>query len=269
MQPCLSNVSTLPSSFHDDVVGYSGAGCRTMEVWFTKLENHITATGVADARALLSDYGMSLAAGAYQGGLLLSEGAARASALDLFKRRLELCQQLVIPTLLLVADFASAMDQSTLGRALQNLVEAGRWASGYGVRIALEFRGADTFCTSLDTALALVLQAQEANVGLCLDLFHYYKGPSKPEDLQALSTASLFHVQVCDVAGIPRELMTDADRILPGEGDFHYGELLTTLRRIGYTGAVSVELMNPVVWKADPYQVAEMAMTSLKRLLTS
>ena len=66
--------------------------------------------------------------------------------------------------------------------------------------------------------------AGEPNVGVCLDVFHYYKGPSKPEDLDRLTAKNLAHVQLCDVAGVPRELMTDADRVFPGEGDFRLGD---------------------------------------------
>jgi len=46
----------------------------------------------------------------------------------------------------------------------------------------LEFRSSAAFCRSLDTTLALVNQCREPNLGICLDLFHYYTGPSKLED---------------------------------------------------------------------------------------
>jgi 2-keto-myo-inositol isomerase len=268
MIPCLSEVTTLPATFSEDVSGYSDGGCTTMEVWLTKLETHLEKHSVESTRQLLSERGMTLPVAAYQGGLLLSEGPARKAAFDLYRKRLELCQMFGIGTMLLVADFRTPLDVQNLGRAVASLAEAGKWAAGFGVRIALEFRGTDTFCTSLDTALALVMQTNEPNVGVCLDLFHYYKGPSKTEDLGALSASNLFHVQVCDVPGIPRELMADSDRVLPGEGDFQHEPILQVLRKMNYTGCVSVELMNQTVWKSKPHQVAEIAMASLKRLLS-
>jgi 2-keto-myo-inositol isomerase len=72
---------------------------------------------------------------------------------------------------------------------------------------------------------------------------------------------------VCDVAGLPRELMADSDRVLPGEGDFHLGPVVRRLEEIGYAGAVSVEVMNPVLWKAKPTQVGELALAAVQRLL--
>jgi 2-keto-myo-inositol isomerase len=264
--PCVSQVCSLPAAFADCVTGYAGGGCRAVEVWLTSLELHLEKATVEATRTLLADHGVTLPAAAYHGGLLLSHGEARAVALDHFKRRLDLCQAFGIPTLVVAAD-AGRADAAALGRAVASLAEAARWAAGFGVRLALEFRGANAVCTSLDTAVAVAAQCGEPNVGVCLDVFHYHQGPSKPEDLAGLTAANLFHVQVCDVAGVPRELMADSDRVLPGEGDFHLGPVVRRLKEIGYAGAVSVEVMNPVLWKAKPTQLGELALASVQRLL--
>src|SRR6202011_1565041 len=112
-----------------------------------------------------------------------------------------------------------------------------------------------TFCASLDTALSLIASAGEPNVGVVLDVFHYYTGPSKFEDLGLLTPANLAFVQLSDLAGVPRELATDADRVLPGDGDFQLVPILQKLRAIGYDGWVSLELMNPMLWQVKPTQV--------------
>lgn len=268
MIPCISQATTLPASFADDAADYPSGGCQAVEVWLTKLEKHLADVSAADTRKALADRGVRLVAAAYQGGLLLSQGEARKAHFDHFKRRLDLCQELGIPTLVLVADFARAPEVSDLGRAVVSLTQAAQWAAGFGVRLALEFRGTDAFCSNLDTALTLVGQCGEPNAGVCLDVFHYYKGPSKPEDLTRLTAANLFHVQVSDVAGVPRELMTDSDRVMPGEGDFRLEPVIARLKAIGYTGGVSLELLNPVLWQLKPTQVIELGMTALQRLIS-
>jgi sugar phosphate isomerase/epimerase len=265
MNLCISQACTLPAAFADDVNGYADGGGSAIEVWLTKLETHLESHSAADTRKLLADRGVALPAAAYQGGLLLSQGDARRAAFDLLRRRLDLCQFFGVRTLLVVADFTRTVDAIDLGRAAVSLAQAAQWAAGAGVTLALEFRGADTFCACLETALLLVEGCGEPNVGVCLDAFHYYKGPSKPEDLDRLTAANLAHVQLCDVAGVPRELMTDADRVFPGEGDFRLGPIVDTLRRIGYAGWVSLELMNPAVWPSKPSQVAELGLTALRR----
>jgi 2-keto-myo-inositol isomerase len=265
MIPCISQATTMSTAFADDARDYPAAGCTALEVWLTKLEKHLQDVSAPDTKKALSDRGISLVAAAYQGGLLLSQGEARKAHFEHFKRRLDLCQTFGIRTLLLAADFATTPDATALGRAVASLAQAAQWAAGFGVRLALEFRGTDAFCSCLDTALTLVEQCREPNAGVCLDAFHFYKGPSKPEDLERLTGANLFHVQLCDVAGVPRELMTDSDRVLPGEGDFRLAPLVQRLKAIGYDGGVSLELLNPVLWQLKATQVVELGMEALRR----
>lgn len=267
MKPCISEATTLPCSFAEDVAAYAGAGCKAMEVWLTKLETHLETHSAADTRKLLEDKSMTLAAASYQGGLLLSQGEQRRAHYDHFRRRLDLSQQFGIGTLLLVADFVDRIDSTSLERAVVSLTQAAQWAAGFDVRLALEFRGSATFCSSLDTALALVEQCGEPNVGVNFDVFHYYTGRSKFEDLALLTPRNLAFVQLSDLAGVPRELATDADRILPGEGDFQLEPILQRLRDLGYDSWVSLELMNPTLWKAKASQVAELGLAALERLL--
>jgi 2-keto-myo-inositol isomerase len=267
MKLCISQACTLSTPFAEDIAGYADGGCRAVEVWLTKLEQHLANESVESTNRRLADRGVEAIAAAYHGGLLLSQGEARRLAFDHYKRRLELCQQLGIPTLLIAADFQRQPDPTDLGRAIVSLTQAAQWAAGFNVRLGLEFRGSDAFCTNLDTALLLVEQCGEPNVGVCLDLFHYYKGPSKPEDLERLTQANLAHVQLCDVPGVPREMMTDSDRVFPGEGDFRLKPIVDLLKRIDYSGAVSLEVMNPIIRQSKPSQVAELGMTALRRTI--
>jgi sugar phosphate isomerase/epimerase len=267
VKPCISEATTLTSSFAEDVAAYAAAGCPAVEVWLTKLETHLETHSPADTRKLLADHPLTPAAASYQGGLLLSQGARQQAHFDALRRRLELCQYFGIPTLLVAADIAEPVDSGAAVRALESLGRAAQWAAGFGVRLALEFHGRSTFCGSLDTAVALAAQCGEPNVGVNLDVFHYYTGCSKLEDLDLLTPANLAFVQVSDVAGVPREQARDADRVLPGDGDFRLGPVVDRLRERGYDGWVSLELMNPTLWQVNASQVAELGLAALRRLL--
>jgi sugar phosphate isomerase/epimerase len=267
MKPCISQATTLSTSFADDVHAYAQAGWGALEVWLTKLETHLETHSAADTLHLLQDRQLTPAAASYQGGLLLSQGEQRNAHYDHFKRRLDLCQRLGIPTLILAPDFVDTVQPADLERAVVSLRQAAQWADAFGVRLALEFRARASFCASLDTAAALVAACGEANVGVNLDVFHYYTGPSKFDDLGLLGPANLAFVQVCDLAGVARELATDSDRILPGEGDFRLAPIIRQLRVAGYDGWVSLEVLNPVLWQAKACQVAELGLAAVKRLL--
>lgn len=266
MNLCLSQATLLPVPFADDITACAEAGCRAIEVWLTKLEQHLERHSRVDTVKRLEDRGIALVAAAAQGGLLLSEGEARQAHYEHFRRRLELCALFQIPTLLLVADFTETVNRTALERAVVSLGQAGQFAAGYGVRLALEFQARASFCSCLETAIALVRECGQPNVGVCLDLFHFVAGPSKTEDLELLTTENLAHVQVCDLAGVPRELATDADRILPGDGDIRFSPLVKCLRDLKYQGWVSLELFNPTFWQIGPRQVAEIGLASLTRM---
>ena len=267
MFPCLSQSCTMPASFAEDIAAAAKGGFSAVEAWLTKLEKHLETSTVAQTRALLDEKGVRLVAGSYQGGLLVAQGEARAAHLDHFKRRLGLCQAFGIGVMAVIADFLGPLDPAGLERAVASLKQASQWAAAFDVTLALEFRARAPFCACLPTALALLDAVDEPNAGVCLDVFHYYAGPSKLEDLAGLAVERLALVQVCDLAGVARELATDADRILPGEGDFGLGPILDRLRAIGYAGPVSLELFNPDLWKAKPATLAELAMGAMKRLL--
>src|SRR4051812_35674428 len=110
MKPCISEAVLLPCSFAEDVAHVADAGGTGLEVWLTKLETHLETHSLADTRKLVADRGVTLAAAAYQGGLLLAQGEQRKAHYDHYRQRLELCQALGIPTLLVVADFTGAID---------------------------------------------------------------------------------------------------------------------------------------------------------------
>jgi sugar phosphate isomerase/epimerase len=74
-------------------------------------------------------------------------------------------------------------------------------------------------------------------------------------------------VQVSDIADVPREMASDADRILPGEGSSPVDDLVRRLGEIGYPGAVAIELLNPALWRVPPRQFGEIAMTALRTAL--
>lgn len=268
MKPCISQVTTLNTPFEAALDAYSRGGWQAVELWLTQIETCLAeGRSPADLRKMIVDRGLTPAAAASQGGLLLSTAVERQTHWDHFRRRLELLQALEVPVLVVAADFNRDPSAEDYGRATTSLAEAGELARTFGVRIALEFQKSARFCASLDTTLALIAQSGSDNVGVCLDVFHYYTGPSKFEDFAYLDRENLAWVQICDLSGVPRELAGDADRIFPGEGDFQLPPILDHLRRIGYDGYVSLELLNPQLWRVPADRVADLGYQAVQRVL--
>lgn len=267
MLPILAQVCSLNSPLDADVEDYAAGACRAIELWWGKLDAYLEQHSTADLKSLLAEHRMQAPVVSFQGGLLTSQGDFRREQWDLFQRRLALCQELGIGTLVLAGDLYGDFDEAGLERARVSLTQAAAHAGVHRVRLALEFQGRASFCNNLQTAAAIVNDAGSPHLGLCFDMFHYYIGPSKPEDLAYLTPDNLFHVQLSDLAGVAREVAADADRVLPGDGDFQFEPLLDRLRQLEYVGAVSIELMNPQIWQVPPRQFGEIAMTALRKLL--
>jgi 2-keto-myo-inositol isomerase len=267
MKPAISQVCSLDAPFEQDIADYAAAACRSIEIWLGKLETYLERHTLDDARALFAEHGVAAPVASFQGGLLISQGDARREHWAHFEQRLELCRQLGIGTLVVVGDLHGPLSGQDLERASLSLGQAAVAAAKRGVRIALEFQASATFGNNLQTAAAIVSEVNEPNLGICFDVFHYYLGPSKPDDFGALSAENLFHVQLSDLLGQPRELATDADRILPGDGDFLLEPIVDALRHVGYEGYVSLEVMNPQIWRIPPLQLAEVGITALRKVL--
>ena len=55
---------------------------------------------------------------------------------------------------------------------------------------------------------------------------------------------------------MPRELLDNTTRIIPGDGVAPVVRILRKLAEKGYSGALSVELFLPEFQQGDPYEVA-------------
>lgn len=268
MIPCISQVTTLSTPFWADLDAYARVGWTHLELWMTKLEECLRSAPVVEVRQRLQDSGLRAIAASAQGGLFVDpRGAGSDSHWDQFERRLDTLATLQVPTLVIVPEFRATRAAEALGGMIEALGRAAERAHTRGVRLALEFQRDAPVCASLDTAAALVAQTAAPNLGLCLDLFHFYTGPSKAEDLAYLSTANVFLVQLSDLSGTPRELARDSDRIFPGDGDFQIDSMLSRLAAQGYDGPVSLELMNPGLWAIAADRVAEFGRRALERVL--
>jgi 2-keto-myo-inositol isomerase len=267
MKPALSQVCTLDAPLEKDVEDYAAGACHAIELWVGKLDAYLERHSESDLRGLLDQHGVTAPVASFQGGLLTSQGAFRTQHWDAFDHRLDRCRSLGIGTLVLAADIQGPLAQTDLERVQVSLAQAAALAGQHGVRLALEFQARSAFVNNLQTAAALVAEVGSPHLGICLDAFHFFIGPSKPEDFGYLSNDNLFHVQLCDISGVPREFATDADRILPGDGDFQLDPLVARLREINYRGYVSVELMNPQIWRIAPRQFGEVGMTALRKIL--
>lgn len=266
MIPTISQICSLNSAFEKDIEDYAAAQCKSIELWLGKLEGYLDHHGPRDVQQLLDRHEVSAPVASFQGGLLASQGEKRKQAWELFEQRIERCAALAIKTLVVACDVMGPVTHKDVQRIQESLKQAAEVAARKDIYIALEFQSQAAFGNNLQTAIALVAEVGSRHLGICLDAFHFYAGPSKLSDLSLLSSDNLFHVQLSDIAEVPREFATDAHRIMPGEGDIPIDAILRRLKEIHYQGCVSIEVMNPQIWHVPALQFGEVASASLRTL---
>ena len=266
---CINPATTMTTDFVTDLRAYALAGFKATELWLAKVDRYVeSGHSWAEVGTLLRDHGLAAPAACAQGNLLIPAADDRQTFLDALARRLEAlaivgCPILIVPSEPLPQPLPRPV-ASLYEQAVANFAEACDLARPYGVSLALEFiKGPRLVGTPL-TAQDIVIRSGRDNAGVLFDTFHFYAGYGKQEDLLHLDRRHLLFVHVNDAPGdVPREALTDKDRVLPGVGSFPLTAVLRRLQDLSYDGYYSLELFNDDLWAADPIRVAQQAYQSL------
>ena len=122
--------------------------------------------------------------------------------------------------------------------------EAAKAAADNGVLLALEplnpiLMNVDTFICSLAQAERIVAEVDHPAFGLFVDVWHVWEDASAPDRLKKLGNR-IFGVHVNDW----RDPRAFGDRHLPGEGIIPLRELLSAIHQGGYRGAYTLEMFS-------------------------
>jgi len=255
--------TTMPYTMAQEVPAYAAVGIRHMELWLDKVDAHVSEHGLDSVRALLTDHGIAPVAACAAGGVMLHDVRSRTDALEDFRRRLEFCRTLVCPILVTVPDFPDQAEQGMYATAERNLRVAGEVAADHGVRLAVEFLQGNRLVATLATAKQLVRGAGHPSVGILLDLSHFWLDRSHVEDIDDLTPDELLLVHLDDMAPGWPELLTDYDRVFPGQGRGIERALVPRIQATGYDGFWSVEIFNRSVWEQPVDWIARETATAI------
>ncbi|MHB8073252.1 sugar phosphate isomerase/epimerase family protein [Desulfosporosinus fructosivorans] len=159
------------------------------------------------------------------------------------------CKKIVVVPTFDIGNYTKTQIKEESIRALNDLADT---AEKYGVKLAYEFVGypncsVNTFGQTYD----IVKAVDRESVGMVLDCFHFHAMNSRIEDLQAADPKKIFIFHIDDSEDLPVGALRDNFRLWPGEGAINLDLILTTLKDIGYSEMVSVELFRPEYWDWD------------------
>jgi sugar phosphate isomerase/epimerase len=155
-----------------------------------------------------------------------------------------------------------------LSEAVANLRAASDIVGEHGLRLAIEFNSQHDVINHVDVLHELIDMADRPNCGMLLDAYHLHRSGSSGRGFAEVPGETLFAFQYSDVAENPvTGVRRPTDRLPPGHGRVQWTPVFQLLAEKGYTGHLSYEAPNPVLWERPPEEVAREGVVETRRLL--
>lgn len=259
-QYCL-NTSTLRGQklgLVEEIELAAKAGYQAIEPWIGEIDDYVKGGGsLKDLARRISDLGLSVASAIGFAQWIVDDNDQRAKGLEEAKRSMDLVAQLGGKRI--AAPPAGATDRPGLdlrqaGERYRTLLELG---DRLGVVPQIEVWGFSKNLSRLSETLFVAVESGHPSACLLLDVYHLYKGGSSFESIRLLGGPGMqvFHVNDYP-ASPPRDQISDADRVYPGDGVAPLDRLFRDLHAAGFRGTLSLELFNRSYWQQDAFTVA-------------
>jgi sugar phosphate isomerase/epimerase len=197
-------------------------------------------------------------------GWMFASGAESRRLFKVFRQQCENAKALGCDHLM----SATGQNDGRLADAITNVRSAGDLAAEYGLKLSLEFNSQHATVNSVEVARELVNGAGKKNVGLLLDAYHLHRSGRPGRGFAEVPAEEIMYVQFSDVPAAPSVgVARPTDRLPPGQGAIRWTELIGLLAEKGYTGYLSYEAPNPVLWERNPREVVQEGMDAMRRLI--
>jgi len=265
---CL-NMSTIRGQnlgFVKELEVASKAGFRSVEIWMDSLQKYLDQGGtLPDARKRLNDLGLKVENAIGFASWIVDDEATRAKGLDQLKREMEMLAQLGCKRTAAPPSGATqnpGLDLKKAAERYRTILELG---DKTGVVPQLEMWGPSKNLSRVSEVLYVAAESGHPSARLLLDVYHLYKGSSSLDSLPLVGKAGIevFHVNDYAATTSPA-VITDADRIYPGDGVAPLPRILQAIRNPDRPIVLSFEVFNKGYYAQDALLVAQTAFTKMK-----
>ena len=252
------------------------AGYDAIEPWISELDAYTKSGGtLADLRKRIRDAGLVVPDAIGFAEWIVEDADRRKKGLEQAKRDMDKVAQiggthLAAPPVGATGG-GSKRDDPKFTQPIIDLVAAGdRYralidlGAAMSVTPIVEVWGFSKTLRRLGEALLVAVECGNARGCVLPDVYHLYKGGSDFTGLPLMSASAIGIFHVNDYPKIERDKINDADRVYPGDGVAPLKDVFDTLRKINYTGFLSLELFNRGYWKLDPHEVAKTGLVKMK-----
>ena len=271
MRPCLNLATLLRSDMEQAITAAAGAGFEAVELWVDSLEGYLQTRTADDLRSLLQAHGLQVVGI----GDIESVTFCNPQQFEDLSRRCEhlasIAATISCPTIVVSASVRPRnVDDAQIIEETASVIEKLVDIIGInGINLAFAFRAFD-WCAvnSLEQVLDAIKGHSKKNVGLALDTFDLHASGVQPETLKSLDPAQIFILRLSDCENVSRAILSDADRLLPGEGTANLDAMMKAFTDAGYTGDISLKILSQRIWNNDVNEAAQVIMAVAQQYLS-
>lgn len=270
MKIALNGATTMHADLTTDIKAASAAGYDLLEIWSAKLYEYLKTNTPADLKALFAEHKLepysinSIEHITFRTPEDYEQIKAECQTLSEIAVEIGCPYIVVVPGKLPVG----ATKEQIVEESVRVLNELADIAEPHGVSLAFEFLGqTDCSVQTLNLCNEIVEKVNRPNIGNVIDTFHFYAGNSTFDAIDSMRPEKLFIFHINDAENLPKEQLTDAQRLYPGEGILPIAEIKAHFDKIGYDRMVSIEIFRPEYWNQDPFEVAEKAKAATEQVL--
>ncbi len=260
MKLALNGATIMPSPLTDDVEIAAEAKFTALEIWAGKLDAYLQ-------NHTLDDLAHKMRALAIQPWCINSieditfrTGSSRRELLEHVERTSAVARAIGAPSIVVVP--GRKPDGYNRNECIADAAAVLREMSDAAgdVALAFEFLGKPGCAVpTLEMAIEIVAAVDRPGVGMVIDVFHFYAGGSRLDDIPRVPADKLFVLHLNGCEDHPKPELTDAHRLYPGEGAIPIDAILAAIRARGFDGTASVEIFRPEYWRQDARTVAHNA----------
>ncbi len=248
------------------------AGYDGIEPWIRELDAHVKGGGsLEDLGKQARDLNLKVVdvIGFFE--WAVDDDARRAKGLEEARRNMEMVAKvggtrIAAPATGATDPSGPKLDLDRVGERYRALLELGK---DFGVTPIVEVWGFSKNLQTLAEATHVAIAANHPDAAILADVYHLHKGGSGFAGLKLLGPGAVPILHINDYPDKPRQALTDADRVYPGDGVAPLPAILRTLRDTGFKTALSLELFNRDYWKLDAATVAATGLAKIKAAVAS
>jgi 2-keto-myo-inositol isomerase len=248
--------TSAEAGYRKSLEGWSRAGIKYVELTSTLLDEFLKTDSLAAARRVFTDLGLTPVQGATGVMGLWEPNPNRAASLENLKKRCEMFAALGLNHVYASTATTQKVALDDYKAGVDNMREAGEVTRQFNMSLRIEFVRTSSFISTLTTLLKMTRAAAHPNLAPMFDCYHFWSGLNKLEDLDLIRPGEIGHVHFQDVPDLPRELLDNTTRFIPGDGVSPLIRILGKLADKGYAGPLSVELFLPKFQQGEPFEVA-------------